>query len=169
MNRIRASFSVLACASLLALAACSGEEAAPTAASPSATLPSATATTASPTPAAPTADAADVVSDKQLCQSAKQASDKMREDLIAAVSSGSEPSPALFQKILSGLQNEMTRVAATGATDSKVVAALEEFGAEAGDAANATDPATAADNPAFEKAGASLSKACKSAGVTVTF
>ncbi|WBB49809.1 hypothetical protein O3597_04830 [Verrucosispora sp. WMMA2044] len=132
-------------------------------------MPSATATTTSPTPAPPTADAADVVSDKQLCESAKQASDKMREDLVAAVSSGSEPSPALFQKILSGLQNEVTRVAATGASDSKVVAALEEFGAEAGKAANATDPATAADNPAFEKAGASLSKACKSAGVTVTF
>ncbi|MBQ1025482.1 hypothetical protein [Micromonospora sp. C95] len=168
MNRIRASFAVLACASLLALAACGGDDAAPTAGtSPSATVPSATAT--SPTPAPPTADAADVVSDKQLCESAKQASDKMREDLVAAVSSGSEPSPALFQKILSGLQNEMTRVADTGASDSKVVAALEEFGAEAGKAANATDPATAADNPAFEKAGASLSKACKSAGVTATF
>jgi hypothetical protein len=109
------------------------------------------------------------VSDKKLCQSAKQASDEMREDLVAAVSSGSEPSPALFQKILSGLQNEVTRVATTGATDSKVVAALERFGAEAGKAANAADPATAADNPAFEKAGASLTAACKSAGVNVNF
>ncbi|GIJ34741.1 hypothetical protein Vse01_38890 [Micromonospora sediminimaris] len=109
------------------------------------------------------------MSDKQLCESAKQASDKMKEDLVAAVSSGSEPSPALFQKILSGLQNEVTRVAGTGATDSKVVAALEEFGAEAGKAANATDPATAADNPGFEKAGAALSTACKSAGVSVNF
>ncbi|MFI7549693.1 hypothetical protein ACN26Z_23810 [Verrucosispora sp. WMMD703] len=167
MNRVRAYVSVLACASLLALAACGGEEAAPTGgASSSATVPSATATSA---PAPPTADAADVVSDKQLCESAKQASDKMKEDLVAAVSSGSEPSPALFQKILSGLQNEVTRVAGTGATDSKVVAALEEFGAEAGKAANATDPATAADNPGFEKAGAALSTACKSAGVSVNF
>ncbi|MBQ1051990.1 hypothetical protein KBX50_26470 [Micromonospora sp. C51] len=168
MNRVRAIFSVLACTSLLALAACGGEEAAPTGgASPSATV--ASATSAASTAAPPTADAADVVSDKQLCESAKQASDKMKEDLVAAVSSGSEPSPALFQKILSGLQNEVTRVAATGATDSKVAAALEEFGAEAGKAANATDPATAADNPGFEKAGAALSTACKSAGVNVNF
>ncbi|MFF5217521.1 hypothetical protein [Micromonospora sp. NPDC000442] len=167
MNRIRASLPVLACAALLMLTACGGEDEAPTAGgSPSATPPSA-ATSASPAP--PTADAADAVSDKELCQSAKQASDKMKEDLVAAVSSGSEPSPALFQKILSGLQNEVTRVAATGAADSKVVAALEQFGAEAGKAANATDPAAAADNPAFEKAGASLTKACKAAGVNVTF
>jgi hypothetical protein len=170
VNRVRATFSVLACAALLALAACGGEEAAPTGgASPSATVPSATATSAASTPAPPTADTADVVSDKQLCESAKQASDKMKEDLVAAVSSGSELSPALFQKILSGLQNEVTRVAATGATDSKVAAALKQFGAEAGKAANAPDPATAADNPAFEKAGAAVDAACKSAGFDVNF
>ncbi|MFD1081491.1 hypothetical protein [Micromonospora andamanensis] len=170
MNRVRASLLVLACASLLTLTACGGEEATPSAgASTSAAVPSATTPSASPTPAPPSADAADAVSDKQLCQSAKKASEEMKENLVSALGSGSEPSPALFQKILSGLQNEVTRVAATGATDSKVVAALERFGAEAEKAANATDPATAADNPAFEKAGASLSTACKSAGVNVTF
>ncbi|NLU77374.1 hypothetical protein HCA58_03000 [Micromonospora sp. HNM0581] len=159
MNRVRVSFLSLACASLLTLAACGGEDATPTAG----TAPSAVATSTAPAPAPSTADAVD---DKQLCEAAKQASDKMKEDLIAAVSSGTEPSPELFKKVLSELQNEVTQTAATGASDSEVVAALEQFGAEAGKAANAADPGTAADNPDFDKAGNSLGTACEAAGGT---
>lgn len=171
MRRVRTAFLALACASLLALTAC-GDEKPTTDASPSATVPSASSAPpaeAPPSSAPSTAAASDVVSDKELCRTAKQAAEEMKKNLTAALKSGTDTSPALFQKILSGLQNEVIRVAATGATGSKVVAALERFAAEAGKAANAEDPATAADNPAFAKAGRSVTTACKSAGVDVIF
>ncbi|SIM66257.1 hypothetical protein [Micromonospora cremea] len=62
----------------------------------------------------------------------------------------------------------MTEVASTGG-DSKVPAALREFGVLASKAAAEPDPAAAADNPAFEKAGADITAACKAVGVSVNF
>ncbi|GIJ81207.1 hypothetical protein Xph01_56390 [Micromonospora phaseoli] len=107
--------------------------------------------------------------DKKLCESAKEASKEMRDALVEAIQAGDEPSPALFKEVFAGLEEKLVTLAATGTGDSKVVAALGKFSTEAGRAAAAADPATAADNPAFEKAGADLTAACKKAGVSVTF
>ncbi len=168
MNRFRSSAVVLTCVSLLTLTACAGEEAAP----PAASAPSTTAAVPStaPTTSAPSAAAgAETVSDKKLCESAKKAGDAMKEALVSALRSGAEPSPALFEKTFTDLEKELTTVAATGAGDSKVVAALGQFSAEAAKAAAAADPGAAADSPAFAKAGANLSAACKKVGVHATF
>ncbi|MFF0721877.1 hypothetical protein [Micromonospora sp. NPDC003816] len=169
------SVLTLACACLLALTACGGDSAdtaadpAPSAVPPTATVapPSATPTPDASAPS--TASAADVVGDKKLCQSAKKASDGMRAELVKALQSGGEPTPAVFKEILGGLEKEMTKLAASGGGDSKVAAAMGKFSTEAGRAAAAADPAAAADNPGFAKAGENLTAACKKAGVEVVF
>ncbi|MGN9808847.1 hypothetical protein ACTMSW_05740 [Micromonospora sp. BQ11] len=176
MNRSRFLPVILTCVSLMALAACGAEQtgtttgAAPSATAQSAIAPSAAAP--SPTPASPSAAAVPTtatVSDKKLCETAKRASADMKETLTDALKSGEALSPALFGKVLSGLEKKMTTAATTGDPASPVTAALNAFGAEAGEAAKAADPATAAANPAFEKAGTALSTACRKAGVAVTF
>ncbi|MEV6814660.1 hypothetical protein [Micromonospora sp. NPDC051296] len=93
----------------------------------------------------------------------------MRETLLAALTSGAEPSPALFKETFTGLEKALTTVAATAGSDSKVVGALGQFSAEAARAAAAADPGAAADNPDFLKAGQDLSAACKKVGVNATF
>ncbi|WP_431727565.1 hypothetical protein [Verrucosispora sp. TAA-831] len=175
MKRLHTSVLTLACACLLALTACGGDstdtaaDTAPSVVPPSSAAPS-SATPPAPDASAPsTASAADVVGDKKLCQSAKKASDGMRAELVKAMQSGGEPTPAVFKKILGGLEKEMTTLAATGGGDSKVAAALGKFSTEAGRAAAAADPATAADNPTFTKAGEDLTAACKKAGVEAVF
>ncbi|MGW1062821.1 hypothetical protein [Micromonospora rubida] len=107
------------------------------------------------------------MSDKKLCESAKKAGDDMKAQFVAAMQSG-DPSPAVFKKILTDLDEKLTTLAATG-SDGKVATALKQFGVEASKAAAAADPADAADNPAFEKAGADITAACKAAGVSVNF
>ncbi|GAA2216648.1 hypothetical protein ACFY2R_05495 [Micromonospora olivasterospora] len=106
------------------------------------------------------------MSDKDLCESAKKASDEMKTKLVAAVQAGKESDPAMFKEILTGLEQKFTTAVSSGG-DSKVATAMKQFATEAGKAASAADPATAADNPAFEKAGADLTAARKTAGVTV--
>ncbi|MGK5445074.1 hypothetical protein ACSNN7_25050 [Micromonospora sp. URMC 105] len=108
------------------------------------------------------------MSDKKLCESAKKAGAEMKAKLIAAVSSGQEPSPAVFKEILTELDGKVTTLAAAGG-DSKVATALKNFGMEASKAAASPDPAQAADNPALEKAGADITAACKASGVSVIF
>lgn len=98
----------------------------------------------------------------------KAAGEKMKGDLIAALRSGGEPSPALFKKILTDMNGEMERLAALGG-DSEVATSLTKFGEQAAKAAKSADPAGAADNPAFEKAGADITDACKPTGVNVNF
>ncbi|MEU5906908.1 hypothetical protein [Micromonospora sp. NPDC047527] len=105
------------------------------------------------------------MSDKDLCESAKKASDEMKAELVKVATAG-EPSAADFKKILLELEQKVTTVATAGG-DSKLAAALRQFGAEASKAAAAADPAEAADNPAFEKAGKGITDACKAAGVSV--
>ncbi|MGW0507439.1 hypothetical protein [Micromonospora sp. NPDC003241] len=173
MKRMHTSVLTLACACLLALTACGGDSAdtaadtAPSAVPPSSAAPS--ATSAAPDASAPsTASNADVVGDKKLCQSAQAASDEMRGAFVKAVQSG-DTSAATMKKILGGLEEKMTELASQGGGDSKVAAALGKFSTEAGRAAAAKDPAAAADNPTFEKAGVDLTAACKTAGVNVTF
>ncbi len=147
------------------LAACTEEGTITEQAAPSVSAPL-------PAPSAPPSSAAAQTargaSDKELCQSAKKAGDEMKAALVAALKAGKDPSPALFRKILTELTEKVTTVAATG-VDGKVVTAMNQFGVEAAKAAAAADPAEAADNPAFEKAGKDLAAACKAAGVTVTF
>jgi nucleoid-associated protein YgaU len=89
----------------------------------------------------------------------------MTKELVAALQSGG--TPASFKKVLTNMDEKMTTLSA--ASDSKVAGAMKEVGVQAAEAAKAADPAEAADNPAFEKAGANLTAACKSAGVTVNF
>ncbi|WP_433344212.1 hypothetical protein [Micromonospora sp. CA-111912] len=155
----------------MALTACGGGEDTTTTAgsTPSAsTAPSSAA--ASPSSAPPSTAATGATggtSDKKLCESAKKAGDDMKAQLVAALQSG-EPSPATFKKILTDLEGKMTTLASTGG-DSKVATALKQFGVEAAKAAAAADPANSADNPAFEKAGADITAACKAAGVSVNF
>ncbi len=88
----------------------------------------------------------------------------MKAELVKVATTG-EPSAEDFKKILTELEQRVTTAAATG--DGKVAAALRTFGAEAAKAASAADPATAADNPAFEKAGEDITTACKAAGINV--
>lgn len=168
VKRFGVTSAGLLCASLLTLAACgSGDDTATTAGS----APSAAATTAAPASAAPSAPvAADGASkgDKEICESVKKAGEDMKAGLITALSSGEEPSPAVFKKILTDMNNEVSSLAESGG-DSKVVAALKEFGAQAAKAAKAADPAEAASNPDFEKSGAALTAACKTTGVDVNF
>ncbi|MEE6263144.1 hypothetical protein [Plantactinospora sonchi] len=108
-------------------------------------------------------------SDKELCESVKKAGDKLKEAFIGAMTSGEEPEPAAFKGILTDMSEEVTALVAAAEADSKVAAALKAFGAETSKAASAADPVTAAANPAFEKAGADITAACKTAGVTVNF
>ncbi|RGC66478.1 hypothetical protein C5N14_24070 [Micromonospora sp. MW-13] len=171
MKRFRATSALLTCASLLALAACGGEDTASTAGSaPSASTAASSAATSVSSAPSSTAAAGTTggASDKKLCEAAKKAGDDMKAELVAALKSGNEPSPAMFKKILTALDEKVTALASTGG-DSKVAIALRKFGAEAAKAASATNPADAADNPAFEKAGADITAACKAAGVSVTF
>ncbi|MFI6235335.1 hypothetical protein ACIBD9_17400 [Micromonospora sp. NPDC050784] len=149
-----------------ALAACGDSDKATTAGptTPAATsaAPSAVATSAAATPASSPAGGA--ATDKQLCEAVKKASDEMRAEMVKVVTTG-EASAADFKKILTGLEQKVTAAAATG--DGKLADAVRTFGAEAAKAAAAADPATAADNPAFEKAGKDVSAACKATGVSV--
>lgn len=148
-----------------ALAACGDSDKATTAGSatpaPTSAAPSAVATSAAATPSSPAAGAA---SDKELCEAVKKASTEMKAELVKVATAG-EPSAEDFKKILTELEKRVTTAAATG--DGKVAAALRTFGAEAAKAASAADPATAADNPAFEKAGEDITTACKAAGINV--
>ncbi|MEV7328379.1 hypothetical protein [Micromonospora sp. NPDC093244] len=176
MKPTRVAFVLLILTATTVLAACGGEDAAPTAGSTPATPTSAAPSSAAPsTPATPASVAPATsgattggTSDKKLCESAQKAGDEMKAALIDMVRTG-EPSAADYRKILTGLDQELTRVASAGAGNSKVAAALRRFGDEAAKAAAAPDPASAADNPTFEKAGATITAACKAAGVRVNF
>ncbi|MFC5925028.1 hypothetical protein [Micromonospora vulcania] len=108
------------------------------------------------------------MSDKELCESAKKANDEMRAALVEAAKSSAEMTPADFKKILLELDQKVTAVASTGG-DGKLAAALREFGVLSAKAAAAADPAAAADNPAYLKAGADITAACKAVGVNVIF
>jgi hypothetical protein len=167
---LRITGRLLIAASLLALGACGADEATPTAASTTAVsvAPSSPAATT----AAPSATAAGGTTggknDKKLCQNVQQAGDDMRQQLVDTLQSGAEPTPAVFRKILNDLDTKVTALAAAGG-DSAVAAALKTFGAEAAKAAQDADPASAASNPTFEKAGADITAACKPSGVLVNF
>ncbi|MFC4150606.1 hypothetical protein ACFO0M_30505 [Micromonospora mangrovi] len=154
--------------SLVALAAC-GDKATESSGAAAPTASASATTTAAPTTSATTAPAAAALDDKQLCESAKKANASMKAKFAETMTSGSTPTPADFAKILTGVEKEMNAVAATGAPDSEVTAGLTAFAKEAGEAAAAADPASAADNPEFAKAGATLSASCGKAGVTVVF
>ncbi|MET7879299.1 hypothetical protein [Micromonospora profundi] len=158
MKSSRIASAVLILAAATALAACGDGDAATTAGSTTTAPTSAAATSAAPSPTAP------AMSDKEICESAQKASDEMKAELLKIVSAG-EPSAADYKKILAGLEERVTTLATAGG-DSKLATALKTFGAEAAKAAAAADPATAADNPAFEKAGKDITTACKAAGVT---
>lgn len=166
MKASRLASAILILAVSTALAACGDTDKATTAGSttpaPTSAAPSAVATSAAATSAS--SPAAGAATDKQLCAAVKKANDKMRAELVKVATTG-DASAADFKKILTGLEQEVTTVAATG--DGKLADALRTFGAEAAKAAAAADPATAADNPAFEKAGKDVSAACKAAGVNV--
>jgi hypothetical protein len=150
----------------MGLAACSGEDTATTTTTAPAPVASvAPSATSAPVRAVPSSSGA---SDKEICASVKKAGDKMKTELIAALQSGGDPSPALFKKILTDMNEEMDRLAAVGG-DSEVAATLTKFGKEAAKAASSADPAGAADNPEFEKAGADITAACEPTGVDVNF
>lgn len=171
VNRFRVSSSLLSLAALLALTACGGENTTTTGGSAPAATPA--SAPASPAPATSAAeDTAGGKSDKELCESANKIGEEMKTAFVAAFQSagtGGVPAPAELKKILTDWDTKMTDLAAAGSQDSKVVAAIQKFGSEAAKAAKAADPATAADNPGFEKAGADITAACKAAGATVKF
>jgi hypothetical protein len=166
VNRLRVATKVLLFASLLSLAACGDDDAETTAAS---NPPASAASTSVPTSAETSSPAAaGSADDKKLCESARSAGEAMKKELIAAVQAADTPSPAVYTKILGGLDRKMTALASSGG-DGKVATALRQMGTEAAKAAAAADPVTAAANPTFEKAGADLTAACKAAGVAVNF
>ncbi|MEV4491816.1 hypothetical protein AB0K04_17085 [Micromonospora coxensis] len=166
MNRARFLTVVLACASVVALSACGGEDPSPvTLPSPSAT---ASATTAAPSVAPSSAAAADPAADKKLCESAKKIADDSRSAVVKAATSGADPTPAL-KKAYADMAKGMAATAATGASGSEVTAALTAFGTEAGKVATAADMTTAADSPAFQQAGTKANAACKKVGVDLNF
>ncbi|HEX5597255.1 MAG TPA: hypothetical protein VFX61_14750 [Micromonosporaceae bacterium] len=108
------------------------------------------------------------MSDKELCESAKKAGDDMKAELIAIMKSGKEPSTADYKKILTDVVDKLNTLASAGG-DSKVATSIKQLHAEAAKVAAAADPEKAADNPAFEKAGADLTAACKAVGVNANF
>jgi hypothetical protein len=157
---------VLICAALT-LAGCGGEEDTTAESAPSVSAaPSAPAASASSPPSPSAAPAGK--SDKELCESAKQAGEDMKASLVTALQADAAAAPAAFRKILTELDEKMTALAAAGG-DTAVTAGLKQFAAEAAKAAKAADPAAAADNPTFEKVGTDLSAACKTAGVDINF
>ncbi|MEU1587852.1 hypothetical protein [Micromonospora sp. NPDC005710] len=159
--RLASAVSILVVAT--ALAACGDGDkattAGPTTPAPTSAAPSAVATSAAASPAS-----AGAATDKQLCAAVKKANDEMRAEMVKVVTTG-DASAADFKKLLTGLEEKVTAVASTG--DSKLAEALRTFSAEAAKAAAAPDPATAAENPAFEKAGKDISTACKAHGVSM--
>jgi hypothetical protein len=157
---IRAISAALFCGFLMTLSACA-EEATPTAAS----TPAGSATSAPASAAA----AAGGKTDKELCESAKKLGDEMTSAVVEGLKAANgDPSPDVFKKILTDMEAGMTTLIATGG-DGKVTAAMKQIAAESGKAAAAADPVTASDTPAFAKAGADLTAACKAAGVVVKF
>lgn len=106
------------------------------------------------------------MSDRELCESANKAGKAMKDAFLALIKSGKEPSAAEYKKILTDLGEQLTTLASSGG-DTKVATALKQLGAEAAKAAGAADPASAIDNPAFDKAGEDLTAACAAAGVDV--
>jgi hypothetical protein len=170
VKHFRVNSALLICASVLALAACGGADKDSTTGAGSA--PTATSTAAAPSAAPATSAATDAAggsSDKEICASIKKAGEDMKASLIESLKSGAEPTPAVFKKILTEMNDELTSLAEAGGSDSKVTAALKTFGAETAKAAKAADPAAAADNPAYEKAGADVTAACKPTGINVNF
>jgi hypothetical protein len=148
--------------SMMALAACGGEDA--TTAKPApATTTAATPLASEPAEAGTTGG----VSDKELCESVKKAGDDMTAALVAAVKAG-EPTAADYSKILTGMAAAMDKLAATG-TEGDVLTAIKKIGAESATAAAAGDPTEAASTASFEKAGAEMTAACKKAGVKLNF
>lgn len=145
---------------MMTLAACGGEDSDPKAGS---AQPGGAAPTSAAAPAAP------AVSDKELCESAQKLSEEMSKGLVQALQSANgDPSAAAFKKLLTDMEEKAAALAATGG-DGKVSAALKQVAAESGKAAASADPAGAADNPAFAKAGTDLNAACTAAGVKVNF
>jgi hypothetical protein len=170
VKRFRTASTLLICATLLTLTACGGNDDTSAAAGPGPTAPAAAPASSAAAPTSPAADAAGGGgSDKEICESVKKAGEDMKSSLITALQSGGDPSPALFKKILTQMNKEMETLAAAAESDSKVGASLEAFGKQAAKAASSSDPASAADNPEFEKAGAAITAACKPAGVDVNF
>ncbi|MFC4019462.1 hypothetical protein ACFOW4_16175 [Micromonospora sp. GCM10011542] len=172
MKRFRVFSTMLISASLMTLAACGGEDTTTTAGStPSATTASSAAASASSAPSASTGTTA-AMSDKELCEAVEKAGNEMRPALAAAMQSalqsGEEPSPVVFKEILTGLEQKITKAVPAGA-NSEAATAVKRFAAEAAKAAAAKNPVDASENPAFEKAGADITAACKAAGVTVNF
>ena len=160
--RFRLVCAALTGVSLMSLAACGGADS--PAAAPAPVAPAATSDAPAPSAAAPGGGSA--AGDKKLCEAAGKADKAMRGELVKVVQSGKFDT-ASMQRILGGLADEMT--AAAGEGDSKVATTMRQFAAQANEAAKAADPATAADNPAFEKTGKDLTAACKAAGVTLSF
>ncbi|MEU7613351.1 hypothetical protein [Micromonospora sp. NPDC049204] len=169
MNHSRIASALLILAAATALTACGDGDAATTAGSTPSASTSAAATTAAASPSAAPASSAATGStaDKELCTSFSKAADEMKAELLKIATAG-EPTAADFKKILADLEKKTVALASAGG-DSKVAAALKSFGAEAGKAAAAADPESAADNGAFEKAGTELTAACKAAGANVNF
>ncbi|MEV1076139.1 hypothetical protein [Micromonospora parva] len=162
MKQSRLTSALLILAATTALAACGDGDKATNAGSTTPAPTSAAPSSAAATPAS--SAAAGGANDKQVCESVKKANDEMRAELVKVATTG-DASAADFKKILTELEQKVSAVAATG--DGKLADALRAFGAEAAKAAAAADPATAADNPAFEKAGKDISTACKAQGVTL--
>ncbi|MGC4868908.1 hypothetical protein ACLQ3B_26105 [Micromonospora sp. DT53] len=166
MKSSRIASALLILAVTTALAACGDGDKATTAGSatpaPTSAAPSVAATSAAATPTS--SPAAGAASDKQLCEAVKKANDEMRAEMVKVVTTG-DASAADFKKLLTGLEQKITAIASTG--DGKLADAVRTFGAEAAKAAAAADPGTAAENPAFEKAGKDVSTACKAHGISM--
>ncbi|KXK61924.1 hypothetical protein AWW66_10805 [Micromonospora rosaria] len=162
MIRFRAFPVALACATLLTLTACGGEDTSDSAA------PAATSSSAAPAAATP---AAQTVSDKELCEAVQRTSAEMRDKLTAAVTKAATDESALTtatKEIMTELEQKLSALVPTGGADSEVAPALKVVAADLGKTAKAADPAAVADDPAAEKAGKDLDAACKKHGVTVS-
>lgn len=159
LNRLAST--MLICASVVALSACGDEATETTAGSSPGASPASTS-------AAPSSPAAASMSDKEICEAVKKAGDEMKELVITAAQSGKTPTAAEFQKMLTDMQTTATSLASSGG-EGPVTTAMKQLVAEVSKAATAADPMTAADNPAYVKAGADLTAACKTAGVNINF
>ncbi|WP_428964328.1 hypothetical protein [Micromonospora fluostatini] len=163
MIRFRTFPVALACATLLTLTACGGEDTSDSAA------PAPTSSSAAP---AATTPAAQTVSDKELCESVQQASaemrDKLKDAMAKAVTSTDESAiTAATKEIMTELEQKLTALVPTAGAESEIAPALKVVADDLGKTAKATDPAEVAEDPAAVKAGKDLDAACKKHGVTL--
>ena len=158
MNRLTISSAVCAVA-LALLGGCSADQ--PTEAGPTAPAAPAASSSAPVSAASASAPAVAKGDGAALCEKVNAAKAALNEELKRVVAPGGEVPPAEGKKVMTGLADTLSDLAASG--DGELAAALKALAAEASKAAKAADPVRAAMSTSFDAAGQKVDKACAKA------